>query len=72
MASGNWMSAGTPIDTLRAQAHEFTNKLHTVAGLVELGEYNEVIRYITLASQGRVRRLCSPAPMIFACWSGSR
>jgi sensor histidine kinase regulating citrate/malate metabolism len=38
-------------DTLRAQAHEFTNKLHTVAGLVELGEYSEVIRYITRASQ---------------------
>ena len=33
-------------DTLRAQAHEFTNRLHTIAGLVELGEYDEVVRYV--------------------------
>ena len=38
-------------DTLRAQAHEFTNRLHTIAGLVELGEYDEVVRYIIRASQ---------------------
>ncbi|HEX6231752.1 MAG TPA: ATP-binding protein [Jiangellaceae bacterium] len=38
-------------ETLRAQTHEFTNRLHTIAGLVELGEYKEVIRYITRASQ---------------------
>lgn len=38
-------------DTLRAQAHEFTNRLHTIAGLVELGEYDEVVRYVTRASQ---------------------
>ena len=25
-------------DTLRAQAHEFDNRLHTIAGLIELGE----------------------------------
>lgn len=38
-------------DTLRAQAHEFSNRLHTIAGLVELGEHEEVVRYITRASQ---------------------
>ncbi|WP_326558849.1 sensor histidine kinase [Micromonospora sp. NBC_01796] len=38
-------------DTLRAQAHEFSNRLHTIAGLVELGEHDEVVRYITRASQ---------------------
>nr|MDT0658242.1 ATP-binding protein [Micromonospora sp. DSM 115978] len=38
-------------NTLRAQAHEFSNRLHTIAGLVELGEHEEVIRYITRASQ---------------------
>lgn len=38
-------------DTLRAQAHEFTNRLHTIAGLVELGEFEEVARYVTRASQ---------------------
>ncbi|GID28605.1 sensor histidine kinase [Paractinoplanes brasiliensis] len=38
-------------DTLRAQAHEFVNRLHTIAGLVELGEHDEVVRYITRASE---------------------
>lgn len=38
-------------DTLRAQAHEFSNRLHTIAGLVELGEHDEVVRYITRTSQ---------------------
>jgi sensor histidine kinase regulating citrate/malate metabolism len=38
-------------DTLRAQAHEFSNRLHTIAGLVELGEHDEVVRYIMRASQ---------------------
>jgi two-component system, CitB family, sensor kinase len=37
-------------DTLRAQTHEFTNRLHTISGLVELGDYDEVVRYITRAS----------------------
>ncbi|MFT7835034.1 sensor histidine kinase [Saccharothrix sp. BKS2] len=34
-------------DTLRAQAHEFSNRLHTIAGLVELGEYDEVRGFIS-------------------------
>ncbi|MEV6494608.1 ATP-binding protein [Actinoplanes sp. NPDC051633] len=38
-------------DTLRAQAHEFVNRLHTIAGLVELGEHDEVVRYITRTSE---------------------
>ena len=29
-------------DTLRAQAHEFSNRMHVVSGLIELGEYDEV------------------------------
>ncbi|MDT0446504.1 sensor histidine kinase [Streptomyces johnsoniae] len=33
-------------DTLRAQAHQFSNHLHVIAGLVELAEYPEVLRYI--------------------------
>jgi sensor histidine kinase regulating citrate/malate metabolism len=37
-------------DTLRAQAHEFTNRMHTIAGLIELGEYDEVVHYITRVS----------------------
>ncbi|QFZ23701.1 sensor histidine kinase [Saccharothrix syringae] len=37
-------------DTLRAQAHEFSNRLHTIAGLVELGEYDEVRGFISRIS----------------------
>lgn len=33
-------------DALRAQAHEFANRLHTISGLIELGEYEEVLRYV--------------------------
>lgn len=33
-------------DALRAQAHEFSNRLHTLAGLVELGRYDEAMRLI--------------------------
>jgi two-component system CitB family sensor kinase len=33
-------------DTLRAQAHEFSNQLHTISGLIELEEYAEVVRYV--------------------------
>lgn len=29
-------------DTLRAQTHEFANRLHTISGLVELGEFEEL------------------------------
>ncbi|WP_253857686.1 sensor histidine kinase [Prauserella alba] len=32
----------TITDTLRAQTHEFDNQLHTISGLVQLGEYDEV------------------------------
>ncbi|WP_306204943.1 sensor histidine kinase [Actinoplanes sp. RD1] len=42
-------------DTLRAQAHEFANRLHTISGLVELGEHDEVVRYITRTSELRER-----------------
>lgn len=33
-------------DTLRAQAHEFANRLHTIAGLTELGCHDEVRRFV--------------------------
>ena len=34
-------------DALRAQAHEFSNRLHTIAGLIELGRHDEALRLIT-------------------------
>ena len=37
--------------TLRAQAHEFSNRLHTISGLIELGEYGEVVGYVERIGQ---------------------
>jgi two-component system CitB family sensor kinase len=40
-------------DTLRAQAHEFSNRLHTIAGLIELGEADEAVRLVHRISSSR-------------------
>jgi two-component system CitB family sensor kinase len=40
-------------DTLRAQTHEFANQLHVISGLVQLREYDEVVRFIDAVSRGR-------------------
>jgi len=40
-------------ETLRAQSHEFANRLHTVVGLVELGHYDEAIQFVTEVSTAR-------------------
>jgi sensor histidine kinase regulating citrate/malate metabolism len=40
-------------DTLRAQAHEFSNRLHTIAGLIELGEADEAVRFVHRISNSR-------------------
>jgi sensor histidine kinase regulating citrate/malate metabolism len=55
-------------DTLRAQAHEFSNRMHIVSGLVDLGEYDEVLRYIrqvtadqTELTAGVTARVADPA-----------
>ncbi|HEX6351215.1 MAG TPA: sensor histidine kinase [Candidatus Dormibacteraeota bacterium] len=40
----------TLTDALRAQAHEFSNRLHTIAGLVELGRAEEAMKLITATS----------------------
>jgi two-component system CitB family sensor kinase len=40
-------------ETLRAQSHEFANRLHTLVGLVELGRYNEAIQFVTEVSAAR-------------------
>ena len=37
-------------DALRAQAHEFSNRLHTIAGLVELGRGDEAVALIAETS----------------------
>jgi len=38
---------------LRAQNHEFLNKLHTISGLIQLEEYNEAVEYISHISKLR-------------------
>ncbi|MGF0118316.1 ATP-binding protein [Promicromonospora sp. Marseille-Q5078] len=40
-------------ETLRAQTHEFSNQLHTVSGLIELGEYDEVGRFVDRITRRR-------------------
>ena len=36
---------------LRAQAHEFANQLHTISGLIQIGELDEVVRYVDAVSE---------------------
>ncbi len=39
-------------DALRAQEHEFTNRLHVIAGLIDLGEFDEAAQFVaTVAHQ---------------------
>lgn len=56
------------VTALRAQSHEFLNKLHTILGLIQLGEYEEAVRFISQTSSQQqqlvtlvVRRLKNPA-----------
>lgn len=44
-------------ETLRAQTHEFANQLHTISGLIQLGEYDEVLSYVNGVSFSRTRLL---------------
>jgi two-component system, CitB family, sensor kinase len=39
--------------SLRAQNHEFMNKLHTISGLIQLGEYDEAVEYISTVTRAR-------------------
>jgi sensor histidine kinase regulating citrate/malate metabolism len=41
--------------TLRAQSHEFANQLHTISGLVQLGEYDDVGGFIGELTRRRAR-----------------
>jgi two-component system, CitB family, sensor kinase len=38
-------SVGALTEALRAQQHEFSNRMHTVAGLIELGDRDAAVRY---------------------------
>jgi sensor histidine kinase regulating citrate/malate metabolism len=38
---------------LRAQTLEFANQLHTISGLIQLGDYDEVVRYVDAVTERR-------------------
>ncbi|GAA4005941.1 hypothetical protein GCM10022232_51940 [Streptomyces plumbiresistens] len=40
-------------ELLRAQAHEFANQLHTISGLIQIGEQDEVVHYIRALNRRR-------------------
>lgn len=55
-------------ETLRAQAHEFVNRMHTVSGLIQLGRHQEALSYISSVTQSHeemvgfiTRRIHDPA-----------
>ncbi|WP_460791127.1 sensor histidine kinase [Microbacterium lacusdiani] len=43
--TGELSSVRTISDALRAQAHEFDNRLHTIASLIELGRADEALKF---------------------------
>ena len=45
----------TTTETLRAQAHEFANRLHVISGLLELREYGEAARYVSQIGGARAQ-----------------
>ncbi len=42
-----WDLNKSTTDVLRAQAHEFSNRMHVVSGMIALEEYDDVLAYIT-------------------------
>lgn len=38
---------------LRAQTHEFANQLHTISGLIQIGDYDEVVRFVDAVTERR-------------------
>ncbi|WP_338356807.1 Spo0B domain-containing protein, partial [Enterococcus faecium] len=41
------------IHSMRAQTHEFMNKLHVISGLIDLKKYEEVTHFIQQLNQNR-------------------
>jgi two-component system, CitB family, sensor kinase len=50
---GQLSSHKSVTDTLRAQTHEFANQLHTISGLVQLGEYDSVRDLVGILTRRR-------------------
>lgn len=49
-ALGQGMGVDSLTDALRAQAHEYANRLHTIAGLMQMGRSEEAIKLIAQTS----------------------
>ncbi|MDD1780837.1 sensor histidine kinase [Enterovibrio sp. ZSDZ35] len=62
-------------DTLRSQSHEYSNKLHTIAGLIEIGASEEALTLIgqeTQSHQALIQLLVDavPDPILAGCLLG--
>ncbi|WP_298448871.1 sensor histidine kinase [uncultured Marinobacter sp.] len=62
-------------DTLRSQTHEYSNKLHTIAGLIQLGAYDDALGLIgseVSSHQALIHLLLEavPDPIIAGCLLG--
>ncbi|MFT7491333.1 MAG: two-component system CitB family sensor kinase [Pseudohongiellaceae bacterium] len=65
----------TLADSLRSQAHEYPNKLHTISGLIQLGALDEALAVIgseTAVHQALIRQLMDTIeePLICGCILG--
>lgn len=43
------------VETLRVQNHEFNNKLHTISGLIQLGEHDKAVQFISRAADSHLK-----------------
>lgn len=62
-------------DTLRSQSHEYSNKLHTIAGLIQIGATDEALALIGQESQSHqdlIKLLVAavPDPILAGCLLG--
>jgi len=62
-------------DTLRSQSHEYSNKLHTIAGLIQIGATDQALSLIgqeTRSHQALIRLLVDavPDPILAGCLLG--
>lgn len=62
-------------DTLRSQAHEYSNKLHTIAGLIQVGAHDQAIELIGQETQDHQTLLhlllqAVPDPILSGCILG--
>lgn len=51
-------------DTLRAQAHEFSNRMHVVSGLIELEQYDDVRAYVRQLTADRTQWFTSVGSVV--------